>query len=54
MYRACSGEWWADPGGTAIPGQPAMKAGASSKSLSPNKNEFNIEGDTWSPYQILS
>ena len=26
----------------------------SSRTSSPYKNQFNIEGDTWSPYQILS
>ena len=30
------------------------EAGASSWTSSPFKNQFNIEGDTWSPYQILS
>ena len=30
------------------------KAGASSWTFSPDKNQFNIEGGTWPPYQILS
>ena len=30
------------------------RAGASSWTLSPAKNQFNIEEDTWSSYQILS
>lgn len=30
------------------------KVGASSWPLSPDKNQFNIEGITWIPYQILS
>ena len=30
------------------------RAGASSWTLSPYKNQFNIEEDTWSSYQILS
>ena len=30
------------------------EAGASSWTSSPCKIQFNIEGDTWSPYQILS
>ena len=30
------------------------KAGASSWTSSPCKNQFNIEGGTWPPYQILS
>ena len=30
------------------------RVGASSRTLSPVKNQINIEGSTWLPYQILS
>ena len=45
---------WADPGGTAIPGQPVTESEQAPGTLSPYKNQFNIEGNTWFPYQILS
>ena len=45
---------WADPGGTAIPGQPVTEPEQAPGTLSPYKNQFNIEGNTWFPYQILS
>ena len=45
---------WADPGGTAIPGQPVTESEQAPGTLSPYKNQFNIEGGTWPPYQILS
>ena len=45
---------WADPGGTAIPGQPVTEPEQAPGTLSPYKNQFNIEGGTWPPYQILS
>ena len=45
---------WADPGGTAIPGQPVTEPEQAPGTLSPYKNQFNIEEDTWSSYQILS
>ena len=43
---------WADPGGTAIPGQPVTEPEQAPGTLSPYKNQFNIEGGTWPPYQI--
>ena len=45
---------WADPGGTAIPGQPMTEPEQAPETPSPYKNQFNIEGGTWPPYQILS
>lgn len=34
---------WADPGGTAIPGQPVEKLKQAPKSSPSTKNQFNIE-----------
>ena len=45
---------WADPGGTAIPGQPVAKAEQAPNSMPMSKNQFNIEVNQWSTYQILS
>ena len=45
---------WADPGGTAIPGQPVERA-EQAPDISPMfKNQFNIEVLRWRTYQILS
>lgn len=45
---------WADPGGTAIPGQPVARA-EQAPDISPrSKNQFNIEAPQWGAYQILS
>jgi hypothetical protein len=45
---------WADPGGTAIPGQPVARA-EQAPDISPvSKNQFNIEVPQWGTYQILS
>ena len=45
---------WADPGGTAIPGQPVARA-EQAPDISPRcKNQFNIEVLQWRTYQILS
>ena len=45
---------WADPGGTARPGQPLTKSEQAPVSSSSCKNQFNIDGPQWGPYQILS
>ena len=45
---------WADPGGTAIPGQPVEKLEQAPKSSPKSKNQFNIEVPHWGTYQILS
>jgi hypothetical protein len=45
---------WADPCGTAIQGQPVTEPEQAPDIPSPFKNQFNIEEDTWSSYQILS
>ena len=34
---------WADPGGTAIPGQPVEKSEQAPASSASSKNQFNIE-----------
>ena len=45
---------WAVPSGTAMLGQPVTEPEQAPKLLSPDKNQFNIEGGTCPPYQILS
>ena len=45
---------WADPGGTAIPGQPVEKPEQAPESTPMSKNQFNIEVPRWGTYQILS
>lgn len=45
---------WADPGGTAIPGQPVTRAEQAPDISSSTKNQFNIEVPQWGTYQILS
>jgi len=45
---------WADPGGTAIPGQPVEKPEQAPASSPRSKNQFNIEVSTRETYQILS
>ena len=45
---------WADPGGTAIPGQPVEKSQQAPASSPSSKNQFNIEVPHWGTYQILS
>jgi len=49
-----SGDSGPNPTGTAIVGQPMIRLEQAPITSSPNKNEFNIEGNTWLPYQILS
>jgi hypothetical protein len=45
---------WADPGGTAIPGQPVERVEQAPNILPISKNQFNIlDQQCWS-YQILS
>ena len=45
---------WAVPGGTARPGQPVEKSEQAPASSPRSKNQFNIDGPQWGPYQILS
>jgi len=45
---------WADPGGTAIPGQPVARAEQAPDFSPVLKNQFNIEVLQWRTYQILS
>ena len=45
---------WAVPGGTARPGQPVAKSEQAPASSPSFKNQFNIVGPQWGPYQILS
>ena len=45
---------WAVPGGTARPGQPVEKSEQAPASSPQFKNQFNIDGPQWGPYQILS
>lgn len=45
---------WADPGGTAIPGQPVGKSEQAPVSSPKFKNQFNIVDLQWRSYQILS
>ena len=45
---------WAVPCGTAIQGQLVKLALQATDLISPDKNQINIEEDTWSSYQILS
>ena len=52
-YFPMYGEW-AVPGGTARPGQPVEKSEQAPASSPRFKNQFNIDGPQWGPYQILS
>lgn len=52
-YFPLRGEW-ADPRGTARLGQPMTKSEQAPVSSSSCKNQFNIDGPQWGPYQILS
>ena len=38
---------WADPGGTAIPGQPVEKSEQAPASSPSSKNQFNIDVPRW-------
>lgn len=53
VYSPKKGEW-ADPGGTAIPGQPVGKSEQAPVSSPKFKNQFNIVDPRWGSYQILS
>ena len=53
VYFPQCGEW-AVPGGTARPGQPVEKSEQAPASSPSFKNQFNIDGPQWGPYQILS
>ena len=48
------GREWADPGDTAIPGQPVAKAEQAPDTSPSAKNQFNIVDPRWGSYQILS
>ena len=45
---------WANPEGTAIPGQPVARAEQAPDISPQSKNQFNIEVPLWRTYQILS
>ena len=45
---------WANPGGTAIPGQPVEGSEQAPASPPSSKNQFNIVVTQWATYQILS
>ena len=45
---------WADPGGTARPGQPVAKVEQAPDTSPHAKNQFNIVVPQWGTYQILS
>jgi len=45
---------WADPGGTAIPGQPVTEVEQAPSTPSFSKNQFNILAPRCGAYQILS
>lgn len=45
---------WADPGGTARPGQPVAKVEQAPDTSPKSKNQFNIVVPQWGTYQILS
>ena len=53
LYFPQEGEW-AGPRGTARRGQPAIASEQAPVSQSSCKNQFNIDGPQWGPYQILS
>lgn len=53
LFLSPGGEW-ADPGGTAIPGQPVARAEQAPDISPSSKNQFNIEVTQWATYQILS
>lgn len=53
LYYSLKREW-ADPGGTAIPGQPVAKAEQAPDTSPSSKNQFNIVDPQWGSYQILS
>lgn len=46
--------WWADPGGTAMPGQPVTEVEQAPNTPSFSKNQFNILVLLCRTYQILS
>ena len=54
IYCYSLGREWADPGGTAIPGQPVAKAEQAPDTSPISKNQFNIVDPRWGSYQILS
>ena len=43
---------WADPGGTAIPGQPVEEPEQAPASPPGSKNQFDIEVPQWGTYQV--
>ena len=54
LFIFLPGREWADPGSTAIPGQPVARAEQASDISPVFKNQFNIEVLQWGTYQILS
>ena len=45
---------WADPDGTAMPGQPVTGPDQAPEPHPVQFNQFDIEGGTCPPYQILT
>ena len=45
---------WADPGGSAIPGQPVARTEQAPIPWPSCKNQFNIQAPQWGAFQILS
>ena len=45
---------WADPGGSAIPGQPVARTEQAPIPWPKFKNQFNIQVPQWGTFQILS
>jgi len=46
--------WWAEPGGTAMPGQPVAEVVQAPNTPPSSKNQFNILIPQCGMYQILS
>ena len=54
LYTLMKLNRWADPGGTAIPGQPVTEVEQALNTPSFSKNEFNILVPLCRMYEILS
>ena len=54
LVRLLPTEGWADPGGTAIPGQPVARTEQAPIPWPRFKNQFNIQATRWVAFQILS
>ena len=50
----CTPLGWADPGGSAIPGQPVARTEQAPIPWPRFKNQFNIQATRWVAFQILS